>query len=103
MLITASSKLLLRSIDTLVSLMYIKNSVVNLKTKQRIKEFMEEFKKSISPDHHVLTSSLHSSSLSLTSSELAVSAHDVYQNYPLPFEAFIFDMVNSSVMDINEV
>ncbi|EIE92315.1 hypothetical protein RO3G_17186 [Rhizopus delemar RA 99-880] len=69
----------------------------------RIKEFMEEFKKSISPDHHVLTSSLHSSSLSLTTSELAVSAHDVYQNYPLPFEAFIFDMVNSSVMDINEV
>ncbi|KAG1453745.1 hypothetical protein G6F55_007973 [Rhizopus delemar] len=99
----SSSKLLLRSIDTLVSLMYIKNSVVNLKTKQRIKEFMEEFKKSISPDHHVLTSSLHSSSLSLTTSELAVSAHDVYQNYPLPFEAFIFDMVNSSVMDINEV
>lgn len=103
MLIIAASKLLLRSIDTLVSLMHIKNNVVNLKTKQRIEECMEEFKKSISPDHHVLTSSPHSSSPSLTTSELSVSARDVYQNYPLPFEAFIFDTVNSAVMDINEV
>ncbi|KAG0789455.1 hypothetical protein G6F16_001778 [Rhizopus arrhizus] len=101
----SASKLLLRSIDTLVSLMHIKNNVVNLKTKQRIEECMEEFKKSISPDHHVLTSSPHSSSPSLTTSELSVSARDVYQNYPLPFEAFIFDTMATKqiVEDLSEI
>ncbi|CAO3685460.1 unnamed protein product [Rhizopus stolonifer] len=87
------AKLLLRSIDALISLTQLGNNEINHKTKTKIEEFVHEFKKSFSPDHQGFS----------TSSSAPIILYENYKHFPLPFEAVFLDVVLSSVKDISEI
>ncbi|CAO3696589.1 unnamed protein product [Rhizopus stolonifer] len=97
------SRVLLRSIDALVSVMSLKESTVTLKTKIRVKEYLDEFNKSISPDHHIPSKTSLLSSVSWTNLEFTLPSQNLYELYPLPSEALLFDVVQASVTDITNV
>ncbi|KAG1474302.1 hypothetical protein G6F56_000439 [Rhizopus delemar] len=99
----APSRVLVRSIDALVSVMSLKESTVTLKTKIKIKEYMDEFSNSISPEHHISSKTSPLSSVSWANPEFTLPSQDLYELYPLPAEALIFDVVQTSVTDITNV
>lgn len=80
-----------------MSLMH--SSDTDIKMKINIEEFMKEFKKSVSPDHHAFSHSPLFSRVTSNTTETSTSLHSMYKHYPLPVEALIFDVVHSSVMD----
>ncbi|KAI9265591.1 hypothetical protein BY458DRAFT_476631, partial [Sporodiniella umbellata] len=93
----APSRVLIRSLDALVSIANLKNKTVSHKTQKRIMEFMDEFKKTISPDHHVSSNTSLLSSVSWTNPEINIPSLELYEHYPLPCEALVYDVVQSSV------
>ena len=65
--------------------------------RNKLKAYVKELSKSISPDHQVLPSASPYTILSMTPSGSTPSIAEFYKNYPLPGEALIFDIVNTTV------
>ncbi|KAI8640657.1 hypothetical protein BD408DRAFT_369629 [Parasitella parasitica] len=91
------AKLLVRSIDSLMSLLQVPDEKMAKMAKQKLDEYMYALTKRISPDHQV---SLTASPYSMITSAPPGSTPPVtelYKNFPLPGEALVFDIVRTIV------
>lgn len=93
----STSKLLIRSIDSLMTLIQHKDDETSNMARGKMREFMRELSKSISPDHQVSLSTSPFSVLSIAPPGSTPPLLELYKNYPLPGEALVFDIINTTV------
>lgn len=65
--------------------------------REKLKEFMRELSKSVSPDHQVSLSASPYSVLSIAPPDSMPHVLELYKNYPLPGEALVYDIINTTV------
>ncbi|CEP18845.1 hypothetical protein [Parasitella parasitica] len=91
------AKILVRSIDSLMSLLQVPDEKMARMAKHKLNEYMYALTTRISPDHQV---SLSASPFSMVTSAPAGSmppVTELYKNFPLPGEALVFDIVRTTV------
>lgn len=88
---------MIRSIDSLMVIVDIKDEKLAKRAKSRLVEYMGILKKNVLNDHQVSLTASPYSNLSISADDNATSLPELYRNYPLPASAFIYDIVNSTI------
>ncbi|KAI7891383.1 uncharacterized protein EV154DRAFT_508048 [Mucor mucedo] len=91
------ANLLIRSIDSLMVIIDIKDEQLAKRAKTRLVEYMGVLKKSILNDHQVSLAVSPYFNRYASADSNATSLPELYKNYPLPASAFIFDIINSTI------
>ncbi|KAI9359840.1 hypothetical protein BD770DRAFT_385627 [Pilaira anomala] len=91
------AKLLVRSIDSLITLLEIKDKSLAKAARSKLEEYMYELSKSVPIEHQVLPANSPYTLLSLSQPGTTPSVTELYKNYPLPGEALMYDIITSVV------
>ncbi|RCI05177.1 hypothetical protein CU098_007613 [Rhizopus stolonifer] len=91
----SSNSLLLRTIDSLVTLSQVKELNENTanQIKAKIRFCMKDLTMHVLPDHQVTPTNSPYSIIAIAPSDKLPSPTELYKHYPLPFEALSFDIV----------
>lgn len=93
----APSKLLVRSIDSLMSLLQVPDDTMAKMAQQKLSEYMHALTKQVLPDHQVPPSASPYNMISVAPKGSTPPVTELYKNFPLPGEALIFDVVRTTV------
>ncbi|KAG2236553.1 hypothetical protein BDF21DRAFT_428014 [Thamnidium elegans] len=91
------ARLLIRSIDSLLTLIEIKDKSMAKAARSKLDEYMYELSQNIPLDHQVPPSESPFLLLTVSQPGTTPSVTELYQNYPLPGEALMYDIINSTV------
>lgn len=69
----------------------------NTKVDSKINEYMFELRRTILPDNQVVSSASPLAILSAVPPGQTPSLNELYKNYPLPGEALMFDIIQTTV------
>lgn len=95
--VLAPAKFLIRSIDSLMALIHYKDEETAKMARGKLREYMKELCKNVSPDHQVSPSASPYSVISIVPPGTIPSVTELYKNYPLPGEALVFDIISTTV------
>lgn len=94
----APSKLFISSIDALMSVIQTHfDGTFKTEVNTKLNEHMHELRKRILPDNQIVSSSSPLAILSTVPSGQTPSLNELYKDYPLPGEALLFDIVETTV------
>ncbi|KAL9551803.1 hypothetical protein MBANPS3_004074 [Mucor bainieri] len=91
------SKLLVRSIDSLMSLLQVSDDAMAKMAQQKLSEYMHALTKQVLPDHQVPPSASPYGMITVAPKGSTPPVTELYKNFPLPGEALIFDVVRTTV------
>jgi hypothetical protein len=93
----APAKLLIRSIDSLMTLIQVQDRRMATAAKLKLDEYMYELSKRIPPEHQVSPAASPFSVLSFAPQGATPSISELYKTYPIPGEALAFDIIRTTV------
>jgi hypothetical protein len=93
----APAKLLIRSIDSLMTLIQVQDEKMATAAKLKLNEYMYELSKLVPPDHQVSPSASPFSVLTLTPQGTTPSISELYKTYAIPGGAMVFDIIRTTV------
>lgn len=93
----APAKLYVCSIDSLMSVIRLNNGPIKSQIDRKLNEYMFELRRVISSDNHVVSETSPFTILSTAPLGEMPSLHELYKDYPLPGEALLFDIVQTTV------
>ncbi|CAO3656120.1 unnamed protein product [Mucor fragilis] len=91
------SKLIVRSIDSLMSLLQVPDDAMAKMAQQKLSEYMHVLTKEVLPDHQVPPSASPYCMISFAPKGVTLPVTELYKNFPLPGEALMFDVVRTTV------
>ncbi|GAN02163.1 hypothetical protein MAM1_0017d01604 [Mucor ambiguus] len=91
------SKLLVRSIDSLMSLLQVPDDTMVKMAQQKLSEYMHALTKQVLPDHQVPLSASPYDMITVAPKGSTPPVTELYKNFPLPGEALVFDVVRTTV------
>ncbi|KAI9254957.1 hypothetical protein EDC94DRAFT_231320 [Helicostylum pulchrum] len=91
------ARLLIRSIDSLLTLIEIKDKSMAKAARSKLDEYMYELSQNIPLDHQVSSSESPFLLLTVSQPGTTPSVTELYQNYPLPGEALMYDIITCTV------
>ncbi|CAO3656090.1 unnamed protein product [Mucor fragilis] len=91
------SKLIVRSIDSLMSLLQVPDDAMAKMAQQKLSEYMHVLTKEVLPDHQVPPSASPYCMITAAPKGVTPPVTELYKNFPLPGEALVFDVVRTTV------
>ncbi|KAK4513630.1 RPA43_OB domain-containing protein [Mucor velutinosus] len=91
------SKLLVRSIDSLMGLLQVPDDAMAKMAQQKLSEYMHALTKQVLPDHQVPPSASPYGMITVAPKGSIPPVTELYKNFPLPGEALVFDVVRTTV------